>query len=693
MFCSVLFNDVFKFLNEESELFCNSSFSDDSSRADYYLNRPITVQEITEACRLLKRGKACGFDQILNEYLIESCDILSSHLCDMFNHILDSGIFPEKWTEGIIVPLYKKGNVQDVNNYRGITLLSCLAKLFTSILNKRISSFCKENHTISDAQFGFRKGQSTVDALFVLTNVVQKVLNENKRLYCAFIDLKKCFDTIYRNGLWFKLHKYNIRGKVLQIFRSMYDKVKSCVRSGSKYSDFFEYAVGLSQGEITSPILVSLFLEDIELSLQSSTDTGINIEDLSLVILLFADDMVIFGKTPQELQNKLDCLYDYCSHRGLQVNASKTKIVVFRKRGTLKPCESWTYNKEKIEVVNDFNYLGVVLNFTGKFSLHFKYVNGKAKKAINFLLYKCKKFNFKPSCLMQLFDAFVGSVLSYANEILGFTKNKELEGIHLNFCKRLLNVRNSTSSLAVYGELGRYPLYVLRYISIVKYWFKVINSENNIAQYVYRSSWIDAEKGLINWVSNIKTLLCDHGFNYVWNDPNSIDPKLFLKQFAQTVKDNFIQNWFNGMESSTQLKLYSHVKTSFCCEDYLNCIPKSLRYHLSRLRMSAHDLRIQSGRFARNRIRREERYCLCCNSSDIEDEYHFIIICPCFNEIRKKYVNDFYTKRPSVFKFMNLLSETDKGTVYKLAQYIKEASAQRTLLLRRRQGFFYMHFS
>ena len=100
--------------------------------------------------------------------------------------------------------------------------------------------------------------------------------------------------------------------------------------------------------------------------------------------------------------------------------------------------------------------------------------------------------------------------------------------------------------------------------------------------------------------------------------------------------------------------------------------------------MSANDLRIQWGRFSRNRIRREERDCLCCNSSDIEDEYHFILICPCFNELRKKYVNDFYIKRPSVFKFINLLTKTDMSTICKLAQYVKEASAQRALLLRRR---------
>ena len=100
--------------------------------------------------------------------------------------------------------------------------------------------------------------------------------------------------------------------------------------------------------------------------------------------------------------------------------------------------------------------------------------------------------------------------------------------------------------------------------------------------------------------------------------------------------------------------------------------------------MSAHDMRLQSGRLSSNRIRREERYFLCCNSSDIEDEYHFILNCPCFNELRKKYVNDFYIKRPSVFKFINLLTKIDKSTMYKLAQYVKEASAQRALLLRRR---------
>ena len=190
--------------------------------------------------------------------MIEGIDIIGAHICDIYNMILDSGYFPDKWTEGIIVPLHKKGNINEVNNYRGITLVSCLAKLFTTLLNRRIVSFCENNNVISDAQFGFRKGRSTIDALFVLLNIVQKYLNDNKRLYCVYVDMCKCFDTIYRNGLWYKMYNAGIQGKILRVVKDMYQKVKSCVRYCNNYSDYFEYSVGLRQGEIMSPILFSL---------------------------------------------------------------------------------------------------------------------------------------------------------------------------------------------------------------------------------------------------------------------------------------------------------------------------------------------------------------------------------------------------------------------------------------------------
>ena len=111
--------------------------------------------------------------------------------------------------------------------------------------------------------------------MFALLSVVQHYLNNNKRLFVAFIDLKTCFDSIFRNALWFKLHKSYIKGKLLRVIYNMYSHVKSCVKYCNKFSDFLKYAVGVRQGEVISPMLVSLFLEDLEMFLQGNTNSGI----------------------------------------------------------------------------------------------------------------------------------------------------------------------------------------------------------------------------------------------------------------------------------------------------------------------------------------------------------------------------------------------------------------------------------
>ena len=149
-----------------------------------------------------------------------------------------------------LFPVFTKGDPNFVKNYRGVTLVSCMSKLFTTILNNTIEIFYVNNNRISDAQFGFKKGHSTVHATFVLFSLIQKFLNEKQRLYVCFVDLKRCFDSRNRNALWYKLYNTGIQGKLLRIIRDMYSKVKSCVKHCSSYPDYFEYAVGLRQGEV-----------------------------------------------------------------------------------------------------------------------------------------------------------------------------------------------------------------------------------------------------------------------------------------------------------------------------------------------------------------------------------------------------------------------------------------------------------
>ena len=243
--------------------------------------------------------------------------------------------------------------------------------------------------------------------------------------------------------------------------------------------------------------------------------------------MLFADDMAILGNSVDDLQNSLNLLENYCKRWGLEVNTEKTKVMVFRKRGKIRNDEKWFYCNNVLEVVDNFNYLGSVLNYTGTYNLNYETLAGKGLKAMNLLLHNTERFDLKPSVLIQLFDAFVGSILNYSCEVNGFSKNKNLERIHLKFCKRILNVKNSTSNMGVYGELGRYPLFINRYSRIVKYWCKIVESDNILIKHIYNLLLLDVQRGKQNWCSNVKYLLDSYGFSYVWENPSSVNLKAF----------------------------------------------------------------------------------------------------------------------------------------------------------------------
>ena len=186
--------------------------------------------------------------------------------------------------------------------------------------------------------------------------------------------------------------------------------------------------------------------------LQSNFDSGLSIQDLCIITLLFADDMIIVAENEIDLQRSLNNLNQYCDNWKLDVNTDKTKIVVFRKRGKLKSNEQWVYADNPIEIVNDFNYVGCTFNFTGSFTLNNQMLYGKGLKAMNVLLSNLKRYNTSPKVALQLFDAFVTPILYYGCEVSGFTNANTLEKLHLKFCKTILGVRQSTCNAAVYGS-------------------------------------------------------------------------------------------------------------------------------------------------------------------------------------------------------------------------------------------------
>ncbi len=241
-------------------------------------------------------------------------------------------------------------------------------------------------------------------------------------------------------------------------------------------------------------------------------------------------------------------------------------------------------------------------------------------------------------------------------------------------CKALLHVKTSTCNMAVYGELGRYPLYINIYLRIVKFWSKIVNSDNIIITYLYNSLCHSCNRGVNNWAMNVKRLLDRYGYSFIWNNPENVEWKNFHMQFKQRVIDEFTQSWNATLINSGSLCTYSLFKCSIGYETYLDKLSCKLKTAVTRLRMSSHELRIETGRYGNNRIERNQRHCTLCNLLDLEDEYHFILICPRYHDLRQLYIKQYYRVRPSMFKFIQLMQCQQYSVMHRLGKFIYHAS-------------------
>ena len=161
------------------------------------LNSPITGEEIKRCIIKMNSNKSPGNDCIINEYITSTIDIVLPIYVTLFNIIYDTGIIPTVWLERNRIPIYKKkGDQLDPRNYRPITLLNCLGKLFTSIINSRLTVFSDELELLDKNQSGFRQSYSTIDNIFVLHILLELLKGTKKNMYCAFIDFEKAFDLL-----------------------------------------------------------------------------------------------------------------------------------------------------------------------------------------------------------------------------------------------------------------------------------------------------------------------------------------------------------------------------------------------------------------------------------------------------------------------------------------------------------------
>ena len=643
------------------------------------LNADITFTEVRNAVDNIKRGKACGIDGISAEIVKNFPRPFLDCIHVLFQKCLETGVYPTQWKTAIINPVLKKGNHNTPSNYRPITLLSILNKMFTLILANRLRDWLEEFDILSPAQAGFRKNFSTQDNCFVLSTAIHKALSvKGGKLYAVFIDFKSAFDNVNRKLLFNKLNALGIDGRFLNIVIAMYSNLKAVVKCNNGLTPEFQCTNGVRQGCNLSPLLFNLFINDVVQCLNDSKIGGIDVDGLNLRCLLYADDLTIFSNSGVYLTKLLKIFDLYCERNKLTVNHDKCKVIVFRKGGYLAHNDKWYINRRSLEVVNFYNYLGLGFTPKASWSAAQSNLSASALRAV-FSLKKmfADTLDLPVRHYLQIFDTKVLPILTYMSEIWGTSPHKSTTSVYNNFHKYVLGLPYNAVNTISLGELGRVTFDCHSINKVILFWLRILKHNNN--RYTRRclnDQVILAERGVSSWGLELRNILFRFGFGEVWLNQGVGDEALFLNCFKQRVIDVNMQNLKSNLVAMDRLRTYNIIKQDFFVENYILYLK---HYHhrkvLALFRCNALNIEVNQGRKAN--IPYSERLCSFCNLHAIGDEFHLLLVCPFFTDLRTKYIPCYYWRNPSYLLFSSLLNTDSTQLLSRIALFIISSMKRR----------------
>ena len=349
---------------------------------DNFIFGKVSLSTVTKIISGLDNGKATGLDGICVKTLKAGSPILAYYLTHIYNMSLSTGIVPKCWKRKRVTPLFKKGDADDVNNYRPISILPITMKIFEKIVHHQVSIFLEDNSIISEFQSGFRNGHSTDTAVSFVSDFILEEVAKKNYVGAVLVDLKKAFDTVDHLILLKKLYCYGIRDVSFDWFRSYLSCREQCSMVGDVRSSFMdEGQYGVPQGSVLGPFLFLLYINDIFDCISSKTFCH-----------LYADDTVIIqsAKNPESLKSGLEKQLEYLSAwfycNKLSVNTTKTEVIFFGRKQKVSECKDLpplSFQNSEIKPKSDVKYLGVIFDENLSWEKQASYVRQKAYLGMN----------------------------------------------------------------------------------------------------------------------------------------------------------------------------------------------------------------------------------------------------------------------------------------------------------------------
>ena len=481
----------------------------------------IEYEEVYEAVRKMKGGKSAGIDEIVAEYLKKGGVAMIEWLVRMFNGCFREGRIPREWKSACIVPIYKgKGDRCECSNYRGISLLSVVGKVYGRVMIERI--MVGTDAAVGEEQCGFRKGRGCVDQIFSVRQVCEKYLSVKRDVYMAFMDLEKAYDRVDRNALWQVLRVYGVGGKLLKGVQSFYNESRACVRSESGYSEWFDVKVGLRQGCVMSPWLFNVYMDGVVREVNMRVQgRGLEMIDgmgrgWRMNQLLYADDTVLIDDSKENLQHLLSEFGRVCERRKLKVNVEKSKVMMCSRRED-RANLNLSLNGKILEEVHSFKYLGATVSENGGVGSDVRERVNQGAKVIGAMKGVWKERALSTRVKRAMYEGIVVPTVLYGAETWGLNKKerKSLDVLEMR-CLRSINgttIRDRVRNEEVRRRTGVKLTLSQRVDRCTLRWFGHVErmNEERMAKKVYVSAvngrrdrgrptrvWMDGVKDALN---------------------------------------------------------------------------------------------------------------------------------------------------------------------------------------------------